>query len=182
MLKQYTEVEAEKISDQLSNHKHLMPLMGKSDTTHGEVFRAVNKIHYRSYNDGDTFWMGYGAETCGSAAAYLFNNHKEHFGDLLRTVFNKKISSDSKEYNDFCIQLEEITLELINKTQNSANTIDMLDSEVIWDYKCCDSCGEYKESTDMVDGYYGGELCSPCSRYEDQNQNQDEYEYEYEDE
>jgi hypothetical protein len=40
-------------------------------TVEGELLRAINKIVYRYYNDGDYFWCGYGCETTGPAHAYL---------------------------------------------------------------------------------------------------------------
>ena len=44
---------------------------GKASTIGGEILRAVNRIVYRFYNDGDRFWEEYGVETCGSSAYYL---------------------------------------------------------------------------------------------------------------
>lgn len=49
----------------------LVPDSGKSDTLAGEIIRAVTRIGYRWYNDGDYFYTGYGLETCGPDAAFL---------------------------------------------------------------------------------------------------------------
>lgn len=49
----------------------LVPSRGISDTVAGELIRAVSRITYRDYNDGDKFFAGYGLETCGGSAQYL---------------------------------------------------------------------------------------------------------------
>lgn len=49
----------------------LVPPSGKADTVAGELVRAMMKIMYRDFNDGDLFYEGYGIETCGEAVAYL---------------------------------------------------------------------------------------------------------------
>lgn len=49
----------------------LVPGSGKADTQAGELVRAMMKILYRDYNDGDLFYEGYGIETCGEAVAFL---------------------------------------------------------------------------------------------------------------
>ncbi len=49
---------------------------GKSDTVEGEMLRAINRIVYRFYNDGDKYFEGYGTETAGPAHSFLVNaNH-----------------------------------------------------------------------------------------------------------
>ena len=46
---------------------------GKSDTMEGEMLRAINRIVYRYYNDGDEYTTGYGTETVGPAHSFLVN-------------------------------------------------------------------------------------------------------------
>lgn len=48
-----------------------VPDSGKCDNVGGEIIRAVTRINYRNYNDGDHIGVGYGNETCNSAARYL---------------------------------------------------------------------------------------------------------------
>ena len=49
---------------------------GKSDTVQGEMLRAINRIVYRWYNDGDEYHTGYGTTTAGPAHSFLVNaNH-----------------------------------------------------------------------------------------------------------
>lgn len=49
----------------------LVPSSGKCDTQAGELIRAVARINYRYFNDGDYFYTGYGLETSGSSAAFI---------------------------------------------------------------------------------------------------------------
>lgn len=51
--------------------EELVPSSGKADTVAGEIVRAVCRIGYRWYNDGDMVGVGYGKETCNPAARYL---------------------------------------------------------------------------------------------------------------
>jgi len=54
----------------------LVPGSGTSDTVEGEMLRAINRIAYRYYNDGDEYYRGYGTETAGPAHSFLVNaNH-----------------------------------------------------------------------------------------------------------
>lgn len=52
----------------------LVPPSGAADTQAGELVRAIVRIMYRDSNDGDKFFEGYGIETCGSSAEYLYDN------------------------------------------------------------------------------------------------------------
>ena len=49
----------------------LMPASGKAETVAGEIIRAVDRIWYRWYNDGDKINVGYGKETCNGTARFL---------------------------------------------------------------------------------------------------------------
>jgi len=54
-------------------YDELVPGSGKADTVEGEMLRAINRIVYRYYNDGDEYHTGYGTETAGPAHSYLVN-------------------------------------------------------------------------------------------------------------
>lgn len=51
--------------------EELVPPQGKADTVAGEIIRAVCRLHYRNWNDGDHVGVGYGKETCNPAARFL---------------------------------------------------------------------------------------------------------------
>ena len=134
--------------------KQLIPGSGKCDTVEGEMLRAINKIIYRYYNDGDYFFEGYGCETAGPAHSYLINESplakrlNEIFG---ATEFNRA------QYNDTVYVALETILDYIDgvKGQYQPNETDMLDSVAMYqdeeedddscwdcgndmDYCCCD--------------------------------------------
>ena len=48
-----------------------VPSSGKSDNLLGEIVRAWMRVCYRWMNDGDQIGVGYGKETCNSAARFL---------------------------------------------------------------------------------------------------------------
>lgn len=50
-----------------------VPVRGRCDSEAGEIIRAMMRILYRDYNDGDVFYEGYGRETCLPAVAYLID-------------------------------------------------------------------------------------------------------------
>ena len=61
---------------------------GKSDTVEGEMLRAINRIIYRYYNDGDEYHTGYGTETVGPAHSFLVNA-SHPLKSLVSTLFKK---------------------------------------------------------------------------------------------
>ena len=51
--------------------KELVPETGKADSLAGELVRAMSRIAYRFYNDGDMVNIAYGKETCNPAGRFL---------------------------------------------------------------------------------------------------------------
>jgi hypothetical protein len=64
--------KTEKELDKLFNE--LVPGSGVADTVEGEMVRAIMRIMYRYYNDGDYYFRGYGKETCAPSVDYLKSN------------------------------------------------------------------------------------------------------------
>ena len=72
----------ESVSKDLENrnqplYDELVAGSGESDTMEGEMLRAINRIVYRYYNDGDEYHTGYGIETVGPAHSFLVNANTE---------------------------------------------------------------------------------------------------------
>lgn len=61
--------ELDKIEQELSDK--LVPARGKAETIGGEMLRAIERMIYRYFNDGDVIGMGYGIKTCQSSFFYL---------------------------------------------------------------------------------------------------------------
>lgn len=73
--------------------KELVPFSGKSSTVAGEILRAVARINYRFYNDGDKIGIGYGSETCNAPARYL-NYHFFDFRHLIEEMWENYSDDD----------------------------------------------------------------------------------------
>ena len=76
----------------------LVPSNGAADTVAGEMIRAMMRILYRDYNDGDVFYDGYGIETCGDAVAYLCDkipDLEQQFEDIALRNFTDAAYTDA---------------------------------------------------------------------------------------
>lgn len=62
-------LKQDQIWEQLLNEH--VPGFGMAPTIGGEILRAMSRIIYRFYNDGDMVGVGYGNETCNSSDRYL---------------------------------------------------------------------------------------------------------------
>lgn len=83
----------------------LVPTEGKCETVAGEIVRAMAKVIYRYYNDGDYFFMGYGLETAAPAIAYLENRYEDIISDAydIATKYTDYLSDKEleKSYENF---------------------------------------------------------------------------------
>jgi hypothetical protein len=62
------------------------------------MIRAMNRIVYRWYNDGDRFWEGYGTETAGPAHSFLVNSNEIPIEERRR--FEKLFDAVVGKYGD----------------------------------------------------------------------------------
>ena len=88
----------------------IVPGSGKADTKAGEIIRAMMRIIYRYYNDGDKFFEGYGLETAAPSVAYLIDTIDEvatYVGNMMERLYD--YDSDGK-YNDAIETLADICL------------------------------------------------------------------------
>ena len=101
------------ITDQLQVYfDELVPAQGKADTVAGELVRAMMRVLYRDYNDGDLFYSGYGKETCGGSVVYLMDKVE----DLERPFSN--IVENQYEDQYYTEELEEAAYLLIQYLNN----------------------------------------------------------------
>ena len=87
--------------------EELVPASGKAPTVAGEIVRAINRISYRNWNDGDHIGVGYGRETCNPAARYLGAKCGEEISSLVYAAWG--IEND-KAYDLILEQLEAAVL------------------------------------------------------------------------
>jgi len=109
------------------SHK-LMPPQGPADTVEGELLRAVNKLVYRYYNDGDYFYQGYGVHTAGAPVAFLLDMAaKLHIEDLTNLI-DKAVGLTDDEYEGALRYIEEAVLAYVKSKEGkyTENQYDML--------------------------------------------------------
>lgn len=98
----------------------LVPSSGKCDTEAGECIRAINRIMYRYYNDGDYFYKGYGLETAGPSAAYLMDNTTD---DIYASLMNTADDGyEGSYYNKTIDKIAENVIEFIFSNKNLFGT------------------------------------------------------------
>ena len=120
-------IEPRKIDDEVEAlFDELVPMSGKSKVVAGEIIRALCRIVYRWYNDGDCIGVGYGNETCNPAARYLINYTPSNSG-IPRMV--SKLWGKEYDKNDLN-RLSELVVDYIEdnpKLKDKRNTVDMWD-------------------------------------------------------
>ena len=73
--------------------EELVPASGKAATVAGEIIRAISRIGYRNYNDGDHLGVGYGRETCNPAGRYLAAKCDDRIARLIRAIWGEENDS-----------------------------------------------------------------------------------------
>ena len=123
------------------------------------MLRAINKIIYRHYNDGDYFFEGYGCETAGPAHAFLMSDEIPDIVKLpIRTLLNAAEFKYENDYDELIYGVLEIILNYIDSREGNytESDVDMLSYQSHWvdeeedeDDFCWDcgdrecSCGSY---------------------------------------
>ena len=74
----------ERLCDLFEKH---VPMSGPAKTVGGEIVRAINRIGYRWWNDGDQLGVDYGNETCNAAGRYLVKNCDKAVGDAVMSIW-----------------------------------------------------------------------------------------------
>ena len=107
--------------------EELVPASGKAPTVAGEIVRAMNRISYRNWNDGDHIGVGYGRETCNPAARYLAAKCGEEVASLISAIWG--IEND-KAYDLILGQLEAEVIKYLERNPElkaAENREDMFD-------------------------------------------------------
>ena len=126
----------------------LVPPSGKADTVAGEIIRAVTRIGYRNYNDGDHIGVGYGKETCNPAARYLMQVCDDYYDEKVpEIIINMWGIYDDEEYDRLLEELEAAIIDVIEdhpELKSTKNEVDM------WDYRT----NEDVDDSDDEDEWY----------------------------
>ena len=121
----------------------LVPGQGKAETLEGEMLRAINRIVYRYYNDGDKYYEGYGAETAGPAVSFLVNAVHPLRAKMSRIMDGEELSDN--EYENMLKEALGLILDYIEGKEGeyTKNT-----QGEIFDYE-----SEYEDDDDYYDDY-----------------------------
>lgn len=120
--------EVNKASDKLEVlFDKLVPNSGAAQSVAGEMVRAMMRILYRDYNDGDVFYEGYGLETCGSSAEFLMDSEADLADDfkaiaedqLTDEAYTEAITAISNKLVEFIINNPYLMIE--NNSIDSRN-------------------------------------------------------------
>lgn len=114
------------VLEELSNV--LVPDLGKADSVAGELVRAINRLLYRDNNDGDKFFSGYGIETCGGPAMYLYNNG---FDRQIDSIIEDAYDISDDDYTLVLFELANDIFKEIAQHPELISSINNVDS-----YKC----------------------------------------------
>lgn len=92
----------------------LVPGTGSAGTVAGELVRAMMKVLYRDYNDGDVFYQGYGLETCAPAMEYIKEIlNSSDLDDYLDSIAQQGLQDD--DYTDSLREVASRVIKYIEK-------------------------------------------------------------------
>lgn len=87
----------------------LVPSTGKCDSIAGELVRAMMRVIYRDFNDGDVFYEGYGKETCLPSVAYIIEQFPDMYDDF------EEIAQDHLVDSEYTAKLNDIADEILSR-------------------------------------------------------------------
>tara|TARA_B100000902_G_C27048697_1_gene783031 strand:+ start:215 stop:739 length:525 start_codon:yes stop_codon:yes gene_type:complete len=130
-------------------YDELVPGSGNSDFIEGEMLRAINRIIYRYYNDGDFFYKGYGTETAGPAHSFLINSREIplEIQSTIKSIFTKIMQSSGDEEKSY-ERLIEFALEKILDYIEGKDGNYTESNEDMFNYE-----SEYEDEEDYDDDY-----------------------------
>lgn len=108
----------------------LVPSEGKAETVAGEMVRAMMRVLYRDYNDGDKFMAGYGLQTCGSSMCYLVEMMPDAWADYAQRAVDEadKYMDDDAAYTQLITDLSDSLVEYLCKHPELFYTLNDEDS------------------------------------------------------
>ena len=106
----------------------LVPSTGKSENLAGEIARAVNRIAYRFYNDGDMLMVGYGRETVNPAGRFLKANGNRAIVEGVERLWRE---DDDDNYNSLLCDLAERVVSFLVDRPELENT----ETRDMWSYR-----------------------------------------------
>ena len=108
--------------------EELVPLEGKADTLAGEIVRAISRIGYRFYNDGDQVGVGYGKQTSNPPARFLASMTSTGIADTVWALWQV---TDEAAYEKLLDVVTEMTMDYIDAHPELREQ----PAPVMWDYR-----------------------------------------------
>lgn len=92
-------------NDELINKlfNELVPRSGKADSLAGELVRAITRLGFRFYGDGDRLGIGYGNETCNAAGRFLIAKGSDEIEHLTARAWE---AADDETYDELLNEIE----------------------------------------------------------------------------
>ena len=123
--------------------EELVPASGKADTVAGEIVRAVSRIGYRNYNDGDHIGVGYGKETCNPAARYLAARAGSRVERAISDMWG--VEEDSR----YDAMVETLETEVVAYLEQHPELKETTNEEDMWNYRDKDEdVDDYEDEED----------------------------------
>lgn len=112
----------------------LVPSSGPAETVAGEFVRAIMRILYRDWNDGDKFFTGYGLETCGGSAQYLAENG---FHIQIQRILDRayQLADDDTKYTE---AITDLAKDIIVEIKENPELLETINEEDSRDYSYAD--------------------------------------------
>ena len=124
-----------------------VPACGKAKTVGGEIVRAVSRIHYRFYNDGDFAGYGYGIETAGSPCSYLSDVLCEDVDDIDKLLDNlTSITPEEDHEKDYTNALYALEKEIASYLKEHPEVFEAENEyDMLMYYPYTDDCSDREE-------------------------------------
>jgi len=155
-MKKFTERNKEYYDKRISDlFEELVPGQGNADTLEGEMVRAVNRIGYRWFNDGDKYHTGYGTETAGNAHAFLMEETPKEVSEKLGKIFKESWSDE--DYEKEIEQAIKVVVDHVDSKDGkyTESKLDMFDTESYYqDEEEDEMDDDYYDEEEDEDGYY----------------------------
>lgn len=107
-----------------------VPSEGKADTVGGEIVRAMTRIIYRFFNDGDMVGISYGNTTCNSSDRYLSTTIAEY------KSLDGISEYEEDEYSASMLRNHRIVFRFLKANPNLFTTPNTFDSREVSDEDC----------------------------------------------
>lgn len=127
----------------------LVPSEGAADTVAGELVRALMRIMYRYYNDGDYFYKDYGLETCGGCAEFLLDTDDLLSEVVLEITENGYTSSTYEESLDTLAEKLEMIV-MNTDLEDPADSVLLQDNEADCMHYSTRTIEEYAPTYDVT--------------------------------